>query len=437
MELDNTTYNDLSVFQHEEEFSIFHRLNFTRTSQGREWLLKFFGNPFKDIRHIQDTQHIIRTIRTHIDRWPADISNGTLMVIEKFYDSSIDAIPDANLMNAITYKVFHTPDFSLVRYSISHFSDFLRGMNILVAMLDNDDAPLMLRPFLRRAADLVNKPVLTELSQHPKGKDFTMIQTLHYGQYVRDKFKNAVFELIAIYGRLDAWYSMAVAFNNYNLCFPEFIDQQQPLVDAKQLYHILLPNPTPYDVHLSPESNFLFLTGANMAGKSTFIKAVGSTVFLAHLGMGVPAQSMRLTLFDGLLSNINVVDNIVKGESYFFNEVQRIKKTITKINDGRKWLVLIDELFKGTNVQDAMKCSSTVISGLIKIKSSLFILSTHLYEIGEELKKHPNISFRYFETTVNNDQLEFSYQLREGISNDRLGYLILKREKVVEMLEKI
>jgi DNA mismatch repair ATPase MutS len=153
--------------------------------------------------------------------------------------------------------------------------------------------------------------------------------------------------------------------------------------------------------------------------------------------MGVPAANMRLTLFDGLLSNINVTDNIAKGESFFFNEVQRIKNTIEKINNGKKWLVLIDELFKGTNVQDAMKCSLTVIKGFIKIKNSLFILSTHLYEIGDELKNFPNITFRFFETSVHNDQLQFSYQLKEGISNDRIGYVILKREKVVEMLEKL
>lgn len=174
-----------------------------------------------------------------------------------------------------------------------------------------------------------------------------------------------------------------------------------------------------------------------MAGKSTLIKALGSAVFLAHIGMGVPAKNMKLTLFDGLLSNINVVDNIAKGESFFFNEVQRIKHTIEKINNGKKWLVLIDELFKGTNVQDAMKCSITVIKGLMKMKNSLFILSTHLYEIGEELKTYPNISFRYFETNVKDEQLEFSYQLKEGISNDRIGYVILKREKVVEMLENL
>ena len=75
--------------------------------------------------------------------------------------------------------------------------------------------------------------------------------------------------------------------------------------------------------------------------------------------------------------------------------------------------------------------------GLIRIRTSLFILSTHLYEIGEELKNYPNISFKYFETIVRDEQLEFSYQLKEGISNDRIGYVILKREKVVEMLEKL
>jgi DNA mismatch repair ATPase MutS len=153
--------------------------------------------------------------------------------------------------------------------------------------------------------------------------------------------------------------------------------------------------------------------------------------------MGVPATSMRLSLFHGLLSNIQVEDNILKGESYFFNEVQRIKKTLEKISDGNNWLILIDELFKGTNIQDAMKCSTAVIEGLRKMKKSLFILSTHLYEIGEGLKQYPNIQFRYFETSMENDQLEFSYQLKEGISNDRIGYLILKREGVTKILDNL
>ena len=243
--------------------------------------------------------------------------------------------------------------------------------------------------------------------------------------------------LLSLYARLDAWYGMAVAVKKYGLVFPEFKESEQPVINATGLYHILLPQPVAYGISLDRQANFLFLTGANMAGKSTFIKSVGSAVFLAHLGMGVPAQKMELSIFDGLLSNINVIDNIAKGESYFFNEVQRVKATISKINDGRKWLILIDELFKGTNMQDAMKCSTSVIEGLLKVKNSLFILSTHLYEIGEDLKKYSNISFNYFETNVADDQLNFSYQLKEGISNDRLGYLILKKEGVVKMLEEL
>ncbi len=84
-----------------------------------------------------------------------------------------------------------------------------------------------------------------------------------------------------------------------------------------------------------------------------------------------------------------------------------------------------------------MKCSTTVIEVLLKIKNSLFILSTHLYEIGEELKVNKNIHFSYFETQVVDDQLNFNYQLKDGISNDRLGYLILKKEGVVKMLEDL
>ena len=98
---------------------------------------------------------------------------------------------------------------------------------------------------------------------------------------------------------------------------------------------------------------------------------------------------------------------------------------------------MIDELFKGTNIKDAMKCSLAVIEGLVKMRQSIFVLSTHLYEIGEELRNHQNIQFSYFETEIEDDQLVFNYHLRPGISNDRIGYLILKREKVLELLDKL
>jgi len=437
MEIDNTTYTDLSLFNQEEDFSIFHKLDFTRTQGGRDQLLEYFNNPFGSLGPIMETQKIISIISDRADEWPLTISNGTIMVMERFYETAIDTIPHSHhLPGALTYKIFHAPDYSLVRYSVGHFADFVRGMIRVIALLDTPGSPPILTSLLRRGQRLLDgDPVLQSLGKLDPGTKLNPMQVIRYGYYIRERFKTHMTSLIEIYSRLDAWYAMAMAVRKYQLTFPVLNAGEEPYLEAGSLYHLLLPEPVAYDVRLDKAANFLFLTGANMAGKSTFIRAVGVSVFLAHLGMGVPAKEMRLSLFDGILSNINVVDNIARGESYFFNEVQRIRDTLIKISGKKKWLVLIDELFKGTNVQDAMKCSAAVIKGLIKIPQSVFILSTHLYEIGDELKQYPNISFRYFETAVKDDQLEFSYQLKEGISNDRIGYLILKREKVVEMLE--
>lgn len=438
MQIDKITFNDIAIFHPEEEFSIFHKLNFTKTVGGKAWLRHFFHEPHHDISRIKGTQHIIKTLIDHLDEWPTEISNGTLMVMEKFLDYPIDPAPEnPNPVNSFLYRWLHLADYSMIKYSIRHFADFYRGIHKLSTLFESKDLPPVFSIYIDRIKTLLQQTPLLKLTETKSGDIFSRQQNLYYAYHLRGEFKNGTLELIDIFCRMDAWYSMAVAVKTYNLAFPEFVDQHNPLVEARGLYHILLHDPVAYNLEMDPEHNFLFLTGANMAGKSTLIKAVGAAVFLAHMGMGVPASHMRLTLFDGLLSNINVMDNIAKGESYFYNEVQRIKTTIEKINDQHKWLVLIDELFKGTNIEDAMKCSATVIKGLIKIKSSLFILSTHLYEIGHELKSYPNIAFKYFETDVSDDQLSFSYQLKEGISNDRIGYVILKREKVVDMLQNL
>lgn len=438
MEIDKTTLTDLSIFDAEEEFSVFNKLNLTRTINGREQLRMNFNNPLKSIAAIKGIQQTVQLIMNNTEQWPMQISNGTIMVVEKFYDTIIDEIPsNATSFSTFNYKLLHGPDFGLVKYSAQHCYDFIKGMQAFVSIFLKEDAPGPIKKILLEMQKLINRDQFMIVKDTAQPGALTNAQMLHFAHYIRYHYKNSMLDLLEMYAQLDAWYGMANAVKKYGLVFPEFIQSEQPVLACTGLYHILLRDPVAYDVKLDPKSNFIFLTGANMAGKSTFIKSVGSAVFLAHTGMGIPAQKMQLTLFDGLLSNINVVDNLVKGESYFYNEVQRIKATVTKVNDGRKWLILIDELFKGTNVQDAMKCSSTVIEGLLKIRNSLFILSTHLYEIGEDLKRYPNISFKYFETTTSGDQLSFSYQIKEGISNDRLGYLILKREGVVELLENL
>ncbi len=401
METDKTTLNDLSIFNHEDEFSVFNKLNLTRTTGGREKLRYIFNHSLDDIDSIKDVQKTLQLILEKQDQWPLSVSNGSVLMIYKFYESSIDDPPKRpSPVSAYFYKLLHGPDFSLIKYSMGHAFDFIKGMQQIVSTFLNDEAPSNLKRVLQKAEVLIKKHQFQNLSTKEKASDFFNHEMLSFAYFIRYHYKQYFFELIDIYSQLDAWYGMAMAVKELKLTFPVFISSDEPVLKAQQLYHILLPEPVAYDVELNQNNNFIFLTGANMAGKSTFIKAVGSAVFLAHIGMGIPAENMQLSLFDGLLSNINVEDNISKGESFFYNEVQRVKKTIMKVNDKRKWLILIDELFKGTNVEDAMKCSTVVIEGLIKIKRSLFILSTHLYEISENLKGYPNIDFKYFETEV-------------------------------------
>lgn len=438
MEIDKTTLADLSIFNGMEEYSVVHKLNNCITSRGRDQLHLALKKPFSKAEDIIGVQQILKYFIEQRSHWPKEITNGTIMVVERFFHANISDVPShPSKMSTFSYKLFNKHDFLLVRYSVNHCLDFIKGMQQLVTFLSKEKINERLSKELDAAKKIISHAQFDELKNIAKGNKIAGEKILKLGHFIRHQYKYQFFELLTIFGQLDAWYGMAISVVKNNLVFPEIINSNNPSLETTGLYHILLTSPVPYDTELNREANFMFLTGANMAGKSTFIKAIGIAVYLAHIGIGVPATTMKLTVFDGILSNINVIDNIHKGESYFFNEVQRIKDTVTKVSDGKKWLILIDELFKGTNVQDAIKCSLTVIEGLQKKRNSLFILSTHLYEIGESLQKYSNINFNYFETAIANDQLEFNYQLRKGISNDRLGFLILKKEGVVEMLEKL
>jgi len=437
MQVDKDTLHDLSIFNSDESLSIFNYLNQTGTIGGKEMLRYLVQRPLDSIKKIKDTQEVIRLLVNTLPNWPSSITNGTIMVVGKYYETQFDPYPQRpTYFNSQWYKIFHAPDYALTKYTMTHFGDFLKGLFTIHGLLLAANQNPIIADWTSSIGKKLNKPAI-EVLRLMDVKNATPQQILNIAGQIRTRHKQDFYDLIDLYSTMDAYQSLARVFVAEDLCFPNFTIATTAYIEATNCYHPLLVTPTSYNITLKKDSNFLFLTGANMAGKSTFIKAVGISVYLAHLGMGVPAKTMELTLFDGLLSNINVMDNIMKGESYFYNEVKRIKNTIEKINDGKNWLILIDELFKGTNVEDAMKCSTAVIEGLRKIKPSLFILSTHLYEIGDHLKQFPSIQFKYFETSVNDGELVFSYQLKEGISNDRLGYLILQKEGVVDLLKSL
>jgi DNA mismatch repair ATPase MutS len=181
--------------------------------------------------------------------------------------------------------------------------------------------------------------------------------------------------------------------------------------------------------------NVIFLTGANMAGKSTWMKSVGISVYLAHIGFPVAAKSMEFSVREGLYSSINVADNIALGYSHFYAEVVRVKNAAEATATGKHLLLMFDELFKGTNVKDAYDGTLAVTEAFSEYANCLFIVSTHIIEVGEELKRRENIQFTYMPTIMENSIPRYTYRLENGITEDRQGMMIIRNEGIIEMLE--
>jgi DNA mismatch repair ATPase MutS len=435
--LDDTTLTDLSIFEANDGNSIFKRFNSTRTQGGERCLKQYFSSPFNDLNTIQAVQSLLRTFIEHSDRWPTDIGNGTVVFMDKFLKYRFSPFKsNIHFLDRITYMVINREDYRVLRFNARIFGDFFRGIKKVHSLIHDVSLPVQYRYIQDKISAILDVDAIKQLSATATNHNFTPKENFYYCYHMR-MLRNEIHDVMESYFRLEAWFSMAKAVKEYKLTFPEFVEGNKPCAEVKGLYNLMVEKPKSCDVSLDDQQRLLFLTGSNMSGKSTLIKAAGLAIYLGHLGMGVPAASMKLTTFDGLSSNINIEDDVTKGQSYFFNEVLRVKETILKIKNGKKWMILVDELFKGTNIVDAMQCSIDVIDGFSKVENALFIISTHLYEIAHDLQQTDSIQFKHLETIVDGDQFRFTYQLIDGISSERIGHKIMKQEGVLKMLQEL
>ena len=236
---------------------------------------------------------------------------------------------------------------------------------------------------------------------------------------------------------LDALNAMALSTAALGWTMPELVESDSFLLDATGVFHPFVEAPVPNPIHLSGGDPMVFLTGPNMAGKTTYLRSVALVVFLAQLGMGVPATKARLTPVEALFTSLNPADNLKAGLSYFLAEVLRVKAAATLLADGRRSLVLFDEVFKGTNVKDALEASAEVILGFAKARRSGLIFSSHLAELVEVLKTNPNIRFCCFDGEIVSGIPQYSYQLRDGVSDQRSGVLLLRQARIPELIARI
>src|SRR3954468_17817424 len=186
MQIDKTTFNDISVFHQEEEFSIFHKLNFTKTVGGKEWLRRFFSEPHHDLKRIKGTQAILKILLSHLDEWPTEITNGTIIMIDKFLDYNLDPVPqNPTPLNSYTYKLLHGQDYSMLKYSVRHLSDFYRGLKRLHEFLSQIQLPANLGIYADRIGKVLREPPLKQLSETEADEKLSVQRNLFFAYHLR------------------------------------------------------------------------------------------------------------------------------------------------------------------------------------------------------------------------------------------------------------
>jgi hypothetical protein len=229
-------------------------------------------------------------------------------------------------------------------------------------------------------------------------------------------------------GEWDAICSLSkFAFNHPDYIFPELIGNYFEM-KGKNLGHPLMDRETCVrnDIDMGKSPYYLIVTGANMAGKSTYLRTVGVNFVLACMGAPVWADSLHLypaALFTGLQTSDSLNDH----ESYFFAELKRLKMMIDHLQSGEKLFIILDEILKGTNSIDKQKGSLALVQQFVRLQSC-GIIATHDLLLGSLEKEFPgNIRNYCFEADIENDELTFSYRLRDGIAQNMNAVFLMKK----------
>jgi DNA mismatch repair protein MutS len=254
-----------------------------------------------------------------------------------------------------------------------------------------------------------------------------------FDQLARDAAKPLLLEIIGHLGTLEAMWSFGVATAEHGWSYPRPAAQLRTV----GLFHPFLGRGAiANDLQLDHQTRVCFVTGPNMAGKSTFLKAVGIAVLLAHAGCGVPAASMEFVTVRTIFSSVQIVDNLSAGESFYLAEVRRIRSLAVALRDHRSAVAVLDEPFRGTNVHDAAEATLAVISRLVSLPAALVFVASHLAEIVPSVVDDSRVCLLHFSADVTDERPVFDYQLRRGLSTQRLGMTLLKQEGVLKLLEQ-
>ncbi|RFS27052.1 DNA mismatch repair protein [Chitinophaga silvatica] len=436
---DKQTLSDLNIFGKNGGDSIYAIFNRTFTRGGAELLEEMFRNPLSDVDAINERSSIISTF--------------SILKIHFPYEAEWFDAADQYLQNTDVRTKLKEEDYSLGR-KFNHliaadtmYKGIEKGVISLIAILQATSEfvgriwnEVKDTPYSRElvAIDLLlQTAALKQLLEEDIRKKLPFAKVAEYDNILRFRHRDNILKLLKHIYLVDIYISVSRTAIERKFCFPIALDAALQTIVLEDFYHPALTRPVANSLTITPASNIIFLTGANMAGKSTFMKALGIAMFLAQMGFPVPASSMKFSVRDGIFTTINLPDNLSMGASHFYAEVLRVKNIATELSRDKYLFVIFDELFRGTNVKDAYEATIAVTSAIARRKNCMFVVSTHIIEAGEVLKeKCENINFIYLPTLMEGNRPVYTHKLADGITADRHGMIIVENEGILDILAR-
>jgi predicted ATPase len=239
--------------------------------------------------------------------------------------------------------------------------------------------------------------------------------------------KGNIISWLKVLAKFDSLVSLAVyAYNHPDYTYPAVSDTY--MFEGKELGHPMLNRKVCVrnDVTIGKHPFFLVVTGANMAGKSTYLRTVGINLMLACAGAPVCAASLKFYPYK-LVTNLRTSDSLADNESYFFAELKRLKMIIDRLQSGEQLFIILDEILKGTNSEDKQKGSIALMKQLVSLDGN-GIIATHDLVLGNLEKEFPDAIKNYrFEADIKDDHLSFTYKIREGIAQNMNASFLMKK----------
>lgn len=277
--------------------------------------------------------------------------------------------------------------------------------------------------------DLRNNQFLYVLLE---GSIFFQLQEIVRIERWKARYGQHISKWLETVGELDALCSLGTfAYNHPQYTYPELTEKPFCFL-ATQMGHPLMPASqcVKNDATIPSRPFFLIITGANMAGKSTYLRTIGVNYLLACIG--APVCCERLKLYPNqLITSLRTSDSLSDNESYFFAELKRLKRIIDLLNQGQQLFIILDEILKGTNSMDKQKGSFDLIRQFMQLKAN-GIIATHDLLLGSLIKQFPEEIRNYcFEADIKENELTFSYKLREGVAQNMNACFLMKKMEII------